>query len=111
MSDGHSWVTVATERRHDVDAAVLHTQLFPAWNVAEEQVGYHHSLDQALHSTARQPGVVIAVRPPGLEQVMASAARGERMPRKSTHTCVYWCPKCGPKLRYSWPSKWPQPRS
>jgi uncharacterized protein (DUF1015 family) len=84
ISDGRSWVTLTTKRSHEVDAAVLHSQLFPAWNVAEEQVGYHHSLDQALHNTARQPGVVIAVRPPRLEQVMASAARGERMPRKST---------------------------
>jgi uncharacterized protein (DUF1015 family) len=67
-----------------VDAAVLHHQLFPAWAVTEEQVGYHHSLDQALHTTARQPGVVIGVRPPRLEQVMACAARGVRMPRKST---------------------------
>ncbi|HEU4515315.1 MAG TPA: DUF1015 domain-containing protein [Nocardioidaceae bacterium] len=84
VSDGRSWVTLSTKRRHEVDAAVLHNQLFPAWNVAEQQVGYHHSLDQALHSTAQQPGVVIAVSPPKLEQVMASAARGERMPRKST---------------------------
>lgn len=84
ISDGRSWVTLTTKRSHEVDAAVLHGQLFPAWNVAEEQVGYHHSLDQALHNTARQPGVAIAVRPPRLEQVMASAARGERMPRKST---------------------------
>lgn len=84
VSDGRSWVTVETPRRHEVDAAVLHSQLFPAWNVAEQQVGYHHSLDQALQTTARQPGVVVGLRPPRLEQVMQSAARGERMPRKST---------------------------
>jgi uncharacterized protein (DUF1015 family) len=84
VSDGRSWATVATRRGHDVDAAVLHSELFPAWDVSETQVGYHHSLDQALHSTARRPGVVVAVRPPSLSQVMASAARGERMPRKST---------------------------
>ena len=63
---------------------MLHSELFPAWNVTDEQVGYHHSLDQALQNTAREAGVVIAVRPPGLEQVMGSAARGDRMPRKST---------------------------
>ena len=84
LSDGHAWAVLSTKRQHDVDAAVLHNQLFPAWNVAEEQVGYHHSLDQALHNTARQPGIVVGVRPPKLEQVMTSAARGERMPRKST---------------------------
>jgi uncharacterized protein (DUF1015 family) len=84
LSDGRTWATLTTTRQHEVDAAVLHEELFPAWNVAEEQVGYHHSLDQALHTTTRQPGVVIGVRPPELDQVMASAARGARLPRKST---------------------------
>ena len=84
LSDGRAWAVLTTKRQHEVDAAVLHNQLFPAWNVTEEQVGYHHSLDQALHNTAQQPGVVVGVRPPRLDQVMASAARGERMPRKST---------------------------
>jgi uncharacterized protein (DUF1015 family) len=67
-----------------VDAAVLHESLLPAWRIADEQVGYHHSLDQALQISARQPGLVVAVRPPTVAQVMAAAARGERMPRKST---------------------------
>lgn len=84
LSDGRAWAVLSTKREYDVDAAVLHNQLLQAWNVADEQIGYHHSLDQALHETAREPGIVIGVRPPRLEQVMASAARGERMPRKST---------------------------
>jgi uncharacterized protein (DUF1015 family) len=84
ISDGRTWVTLTTPRHHEVDAAVLHNDLFPAWSVTEEQVDYHHSLDQALHTTARLPGVVVGVRPPRLEQVMASAARGVRLPRKST---------------------------
>lgn len=84
LSDGRAWALLRTRRRHEVDAAVLHSELFPAWNVTEEQVDYHHSLDQALSTTAREPGIVVALRPPLLEQVMASAARGVRMPRKST---------------------------
>jgi uncharacterized protein (DUF1015 family) len=84
LSDGRAWAVLSTKRTNEVDAAVLHHQLFPAWNVAEEQVGYHHSLDQALHNIERQPGVVVGVRPPQLRQVLASAGRGERMPRKST---------------------------
>ena len=84
VSDGRAWALLETGRTSPVDAAVLHESLFPAWGVAEEQVGYHHSLDQALHTTAQQPGVVVAVRPPSLAEVMASAAQGIRMPRKST---------------------------
>lgn len=84
VSDGRSWTVLTTPRKHEIDAAELHQELLPAWDVTEEQVAYHHSLDQALHMTARQPGVVIGVRPPRLDQVMAAAARGDRMPRKST---------------------------
>lgn len=84
LSDGRAWVVLTTRRSHPVDAGVLHEKLLPAWNVSEGQVGYHHSLDQALHTLARSAGVVVAVRPPTLDQVVADAARGERMPRKST---------------------------
>jgi uncharacterized protein (DUF1015 family) len=84
VSDGRAWALLRTRRSSPVDAAVLHEVLLPAWGVAEEQVGYHHSLDQALQTTARQPGVVVAVRPPSVAEVMETAARGLRMPRKST---------------------------
>jgi len=71
-------------RRRLDDAAVLHEVLLPAWGVAEDQVGYHHSFDQALHTTSQQPGIVVAVTPPSVAEVMATSARGVRMPRKST---------------------------
>jgi uncharacterized protein (DUF1015 family) len=84
VSDGRAWAVLRTRRSSPVDAAVLHEDLLPAWGVADEQIGYHHSLDQALQTTTRQPGVVVAVRPPTVEEVMETAARGVRMPRKST---------------------------
>ena len=84
VSDGRAWALLRTTRTSAVAAAVLHESLLPAWGVAEEQLGYHHSLDQALHTTARQPGVVVAVLPPTVAEVMETAARGLRMPRKST---------------------------
>lgn len=84
VSDGRAWAVLRTPRTSPVAAAVLHEVLLPAWGVAEEQVGYHHSLDQALHTTARQPGIVVAVAPPSVAEVMETAARGVRMPRKST---------------------------
>lgn len=84
VSDGRAWAVLRTPRTSPVDAAVLHEVLLPAWGVAEEQVAYHHSLDQALHTMARQPGIVVAVQPPTVAEVMATAARGDRMPRKST---------------------------
>jgi hypothetical protein len=47
-------------------------------------VGYHHSIDQGLHTVARQPGLVVAVRAPEIAEVIAAAAAGIRMSRKST---------------------------
>lgn len=84
VSDGRVWAVLTTPRTHDVDAAVLHESLFESWQVAEDQVGYHHRLDQALQMTERQPTLVVAVQPPSVGQVLDTAARGVRMPRKST---------------------------
>jgi uncharacterized protein (DUF1015 family) len=84
VSDGRAWAVLRVPRTHGVDAAVLHETLLPAWHIAEEQVGYHHSLDQALHATHRSAGLVIGVQPPSVHDVMETAARGVRMPRKST---------------------------
>ena len=84
LSDGRAWAVLRTPRTSPVDAAVLHEVLLPSWHIAEEQVGYHHSLDQALQTISRQPGLVVAVCPPTLVEVMAAAAEGIRMPRKST---------------------------
>jgi uncharacterized protein (DUF1015 family) len=84
VSDGRGWALLETPRTSPVDAAVLHEVLLPAWDVSDPQLGYHHSLDQALQTTARQPGIVVAVHPPTVAEVMATAARGVRMPRKST---------------------------
>ncbi len=84
VSDGRSWAVLRTPRTSPVDAAVLHQDLLPAWGVAEEQIGYHHSFDQALTTTARNPGIVVAVHPPTVAEVMQAAADGTRMPRKST---------------------------
>ena len=84
VSDGDDWAVLRTPRSGPVDAAVLHEVLFPAWRVAEEQIGYHHSVDQALQTTARNPGIVVAVHPPTVAEVLRTAAQGVRMPRKST---------------------------
>ena len=84
VSDGLSWAVLRVPRTNEVDAAVLHERLMPDWRIAEEQVGYHHSLDQALRATIRAVGLVVALRPPTVAEVRGTAARGERMPRKST---------------------------
>ncbi len=84
LSDGITWAVYRTRRAHVLDARVLHEVLLPAWHVSEAQLGYHHSLDQAVEATQQRAGLLVAMSPPSLEQVMQAARAGERMPRKST---------------------------
>ncbi len=84
VSDGESWALLRTPHTGGVDASVLHERLLEEWHVTEAQVGYHHSIDQGLHTIRRQPGLFVGVRPPSLAQVMATSAQGRRLPRKST---------------------------
>lgn len=70
-----------------LDAAVLVDVLLAyLWGVddADPRVTYHHDGRDALRAAGREAGVAVLVRPPALADVLALAARGERMPRKST---------------------------
>jgi uncharacterized protein (DUF1015 family) len=84
LSDGTRWARLTTRRGSTVDAAVLHDDLLPAWHVTEEQISYHHSLEQALQVARLEPAVVVVVRPPTLAEVIGASADGQRLPRKST---------------------------
>jgi uncharacterized protein (DUF1015 family) len=84
LSDGTRWARLQMPRSATVDAAVLHDVLLPAWHVSEDQVSYHHSLDQALQVVAGEPSIVVVVKPPSLSDVIQAAANGSRLPRKST---------------------------
>lgn len=71
----------------DLDAAVLVDVLLAhLWGVddADPRVTYHHHGADALLAADRTGGVAVLVRPPTLADVLGLAARGERMPRKST---------------------------
>ncbi|RIQ16045.1 DUF1015 domain-containing protein [Jiangella rhizosphaerae] len=70
-----------------LDAAVLVDVLLAyLWGVddADPRVTYHHDGRDSLRAAARDAGIAVLVRPPALADVLALAARGERMPRKST---------------------------
>ncbi len=70
-----------------LDAAVLVDVLLAyLWDVddADPRVTYHHDGRDALRVAARHAGLAVLVRPPALADVLARAARGDRMPRKST---------------------------
>ncbi|HEU0041970.1 MAG TPA: DUF1015 domain-containing protein [Jiangellaceae bacterium] len=70
-----------------LDATVLtHALLGDAWGIddADARVSYHHEAGDAMQAAQRGGGVTVLVNPPRLADVVELAARGERMPRKST---------------------------
>lgn len=64
-----------------VDVVLAHL-----WAVddADDRVRYHHASADALQAATRTAGVAVVVRPPAVSDVLALAARGAKMPRKST---------------------------
>lgn len=56
------------------------------WNVddGDPRVSYHHQAADATARAAATGGTALLLNPAGLADVMSLAARGERMPRKST---------------------------
>jgi len=70
-----------------LDASVLHSLLLSRlWQVDDDsrRTMYLHDASSAVRQVARSAGVAVLMRPVGLGVVQAMAARGERMPRKST---------------------------
>jgi uncharacterized protein (DUF1015 family) len=56
------------------------------WGVQDKdpRVSYHHNAADAVAAASASSGVALLLAPPRLEEVLAIAAQGERMPRKST---------------------------
>jgi uncharacterized protein (DUF1015 family) len=70
-----------------LDASVLHHLLLERlWQVpdAARRVSYLHDAAGAVRAARRVHGVAVLMRPVPLPDVLALAAEGERMPRKST---------------------------
>lgn len=66
------------------DVARVHEVLLPAWSVTEDRIGYHHTVQQTLHSAHQEAGVAILLHPTTVAEVMSVARAGNVMPRKST---------------------------
>jgi len=102
LTDGRQWVLLAgldpalvdaalpperspTWRRLDASIA-CELVLSRLWNVADtdDRVAYHHDVAGAVDSARRRDGVALLLNPVRHSDVLALAAHGERMPRKST---------------------------
>jgi uncharacterized protein (DUF1015 family) len=70
-----------------LDASVLHALLLrDLWDVDDDsrRTLYLHDAESAVRSAVRERGVAVLMRPVTVDLVRSLAARGERMPRKST---------------------------
>ena len=71
----------------DLDASVLHHLLLDRlWEVPDVvgRIDYLHDAEAAVRAARRVHGVAVLLRPVAVAEVLALAAAGERMPRKST---------------------------
>jgi uncharacterized protein (DUF1015 family) len=102
LADGRQWVLLADPDPAAVDAALppgrsatwrrldasiaCELVLARLWRVADtdERVTYHHDAADAVDAALRRDGVALLLNPARHRDVLAIAARGERMPRKST---------------------------
>jgi uncharacterized protein (DUF1015 family) len=70
-----------------LDASVLHAVLLEGLfglDPTDARVRYVHDPAGAVRAAAQSSGTAVLMRPVEVEEVLAVAARGERMPRKST---------------------------
>jgi uncharacterized protein (DUF1015 family) len=78
----------ASERWRGLDTAVLHQLLIRRlWAIEEDEttVGIvHHDAERALQKARRRDGTAVILNPLKVPDVLAVAAHGEKVPRKST---------------------------
>jgi hypothetical protein len=70
-----------------VDTVILHDALFPAAlgiRGDDPRIDYAHNAVEAVDWARSTRGVAVLMRPPALEDVLAAATAGVRMPRKTT---------------------------
>ena len=79
--------TQRSEAWRALDVSALHTYLIPElWGLADDvdTVGYEHNVEGALTAASSTGGTAVLMNPTPVRAVTEVAARGERMPRKST---------------------------
>lgn len=80
-------IAAATRQDPPFDTSVLHSLLLDqVWKVPDSssRIRYVHATGNALQAAGETAGTAILLRPVAMSDVLAVAARGARMPRKST---------------------------
>ncbi|GAA2842853.1 DUF1015 family protein [Kribbella solani] len=82
VTDGSSWLTLHSAS--DAPAVtLLHEVLLSSWGAVEQDITFHHTLDDALALAGPQRAAV-ELTAPEMDQVLRSAAQGVVLPQKAT---------------------------
>jgi uncharacterized protein (DUF1015 family) len=82
-----TWLSRQPASLRQLDPVILHEALLPAAlgiTEGDPRVGYEHNAVAACMWARRSGGLAILLRPPDVRDVLAAAAAGLRLPRKST---------------------------
>ena len=63
--------------------SLLHSVLLPAWEVETDDIGFHHTLADAV-ALASPEQAAVELTAPSLDQVLRSASQGIVLPEKAT---------------------------
>ena len=84
-TDGSSWATVHLHvPRNRAAVEVLHEQLVPALPRQPDEIGRHHSVEDALAQVQHGSGVALLLPAPDFDLVLRIVAAGRLMPEKAT---------------------------
>ena len=85
VTDGHDWSTLDLPRGGDrLAVEALHEDVLPALPRPPADIGYAHSVDDALSAVARRRGLAVLMPVPDFTEVLRAAERGRLLPEKAT---------------------------
>ena len=84
-TDGESWATIKLALPPDRAAVeVLHEELLASLALRDRRVGFHHSVDEAMHRIRSVEGVAVLMPAPEFDLVVRVAQAGRLLPEKAT---------------------------
>jgi uncharacterized protein (DUF1015 family) len=85
VTDGRDWATLDLPRIDDrLAVEVLHEDVLPTLPRPSTDIGYAHSVDEALSAVARHRGLAVLMPVPDFAEVLRAAEHGRLLPEKAT---------------------------
>lgn len=85
VTDGEEWASVELAvPRNRAAVEVLHDHVLPRLESAPEEIGRHHSVEDALRHLGQATGVAVLLPAPDFDLVLRIVAAGRLLPEKAT---------------------------